>query len=75
MTIDNITDVKNNFIFIDNSEYDFFNIDFEKMSKKFDAIYLTEQGEYKTRFIDRYSLYGWDCESILIMNKNIIKQI
>ena len=46
-------------------------LDFEKLSKEYDAIEV---------FIDEinelyFKLYGWDCESILIMNSNVIKII
>ena len=48
--------------------------DFEKLIKlKYDAIYLTEKGEKETRFSDP-SFYGWDCESVLIMNPSKIKE-
>jgi hypothetical protein len=33
-----------------------------------DAIWITENGESETRFNYEYSMYGWDCESVLIMN-------
>ena len=39
--------------------------DFEAMSKDYDAIKLTYDGQWKTR-LTRPSLYGWDCECILI---------
>ena len=46
--------------------------DFEKMIEQgYDAIYLTEEGQIKTRF-STPSLYGWDCECILIMNPECI---
>lgn len=42
--------------------------DFEKMvSLGYDAIWLTEKGQQETRFGEP-SLYGWDCESVLVMN-------
>ena len=50
--------------------------DFEKVSKMFDAVYLTEEGQWKTRFSNNgctYNLYGWDCESLLILNFDCIK--
>lgn len=50
---------------------------FEKASQLFDVIYLTEEGEWKTRFVSNqcdYNLYGWDCESILILNFDCIKK-
>jgi hypothetical protein len=46
-------------------------IDFELMCKKYDAIWLTAKGQEKTRFTEP-GLYGWDCESILIMDKTVI---
>lgn len=49
-------------------------IDFEKLAADgVDGIYLTEQGQWATRFSYPQSLYGWDCESILILNERCIK--
>lgn len=48
-------------------------IDFEKLSKDYDAIYLTEKGQYETRLSDP-NLYGWDIESMLVMNFDIIEE-
>ena len=47
--------------------------DFEKMAKEVDGVYLTEAGEYKTRLSFPLNFYGWDCESVLIFNFNVIK--
>jgi len=49
-------------------------IDFEKLiALGYDAVWLTECGEYETRNFNRpLSLYGWDCESVLIMNPDCI---
>lgn len=47
-------------------------IDFEKLSKSFDAIFLTENGQWKTRHSYPLGLYGWDCECILILNEGVI---
>ena len=43
-------------------------LDFEKLSEQYDAIevLITEDNQLY------YKLYGWDCDSILIMNPNII---
>lgn len=42
--------------------------DFEAMQEVgIHAIHITLQGERETRF-STPSLYGWDCESVLIMN-------
>lgn len=46
-------------------------LDFEKIARDYDAIYLTDRGEASTRF-SVPSLYGWDCESILILNFDCI---
>lgn len=50
-------------------------INFEQTAKWYDAIWLTERGQYVTNLYSNLSLYGWDCESILILNSNIIYQI
>lgn len=42
--------------------------DFEEMVLLgYDAIWLTEKGQQETR-LGEPSLYGWDCESVLVMN-------
>jgi hypothetical protein len=52
-------------------ETDCYYPDFEEIMKSFDAIWLTEKGVGKTNsMLNSYNLYGWDCESVLIMNKN-----
>lgn len=48
--------------------FDFHYIDFEKISKDYDAIWLTEKGERETSFTRPINLYGWDCETVLILN-------
>jgi len=53
--------------------YDY--IDFELLAKSYDAIHLTKRGEELTRFTHPKSLYGWDCESVLILNKSAIKEV
>lgn len=51
-------------------------IDFEKLAKSIDAIYLTKDGERKTRLCMGPNLYGWDCECVLILNPaGVIKEI
>ena len=48
-------------------------LDFERMSKKYDAIWVTTKGLMETSDIGYvYSLYGWDCETVLILNKKVI---
>lgn len=52
--------------------YAMFSPDFEKMlSDGIDAIHLTAKGEPLTRFSEP-SLYGWDCETVLIMNPDCV---
>ena len=50
-------------------------IDFEKMSIEYDAILLTISGESDTRWSETeygMDLYGWDCETLLVLrNENI----
>lgn len=48
--------------------------DFEKfmIADGIDAIHLTEKGLWKTR-LTTPGLYGWDCESVLIMNHEVIQ--
>ena len=46
--------------------YDF--LDFEELSKKYDAIEVWISKDSNLYF----ELYGWDCDSILIMNPKII---
>lgn len=50
-------------------------LDFERISKVFSGIWLTGEGQMLTRFSRPYSLYGWDCESVLILDKNSVYQI
>jgi hypothetical protein len=38
----------------------------------YDAIYLTVKGETDTKFTHPKSLYGWDCETVLVMNPDAI---
>lgn len=49
--------------------------DFEKMAQKYDAIFLTSKGQARTRLTHDYNLYGWDCECVLVLNPNKIKQL
>ena len=46
-------------------------LDFEKIAKKYDAIELFISEDRKLY----WDLYGWDCDSICIMNPNIIEEI
>ena len=48
-------------------------IDFEGLrdQEKIDVVHLTEEGQWKTRLVQKYSLYGWDCECWLWLNWKI----
>lgn len=39
--------------------------DFERIAQRYDAMRLTEEGQWRTRMSMPDSLYGWDCESTL----------
>jgi hypothetical protein len=43
-------------------------IDFEAISKDYDAMSITEEGQWRTRFSHPYNMYGWDCESTVWFN-------
>lgn len=53
--------------------------DYERMVRGgVDAIYLTDRGQQETRYsfpLGTRDLYGWDCESVLIMNPEEIKEV
>jgi hypothetical protein len=49
--------------------------DFEAMAKNWDAIYLTAKGQWATRLSLGHNLYGWDCESVLVMNPTCVAQL
>lgn len=49
--------------------YDSCNLDFEKLSSEYDAIEVTDIGRLY------WPLYGWDCNSILVMNPDIVNVV
>lgn len=49
-------------------------LDFEKLSHIYDAILLTAKGEIETRYCMGANLYGWDVESLLILNFDCIDE-
>jgi hypothetical protein len=69
LKIDSYDDARNMTWLPNNAVYSCINSpDFEAIAKQgFDAIWLTEKGETETRF-SKPSLYGWDCECVLIIN-------
>lgn len=46
-------------------------LDFESISKEYDGILLTDNGQYETRFSNP-SLYGWDVATLLLFNIDCI---
>ena len=51
-------------------------LNFEKIKESgIDAIHLTIKGEQETRHTHPKWLYGWDCESVLILNERCIEQV
>lgn len=47
-------------------------LDFEAIAQDYDGIHLTSEGQWRTRMTNP-CLYGWDCETVLILNKKSIK--
>lgn len=50
-------------------------LDWVKISENYDAVYLTEEGQYSTRMTTPLNLYGWDLESAVIFNYDVIQII
>lgn len=48
-----------------------FFLDFEEISKEYDAIEVVISNDYGLY----YKLYGWDCDSILVLNSEVIVEI
>ena len=48
------------------NKFDSCNLDFEKLAMEYDAVEVTNIGRLY------YPLYGWDCNSILVMNPDIV---
>lgn len=78
LKIDSYADLRDKFIWIKIEIAPKFELvipDFEKMAAVYDAIYLTSKGQSRTRLTQPYSLYGWDCECVLVLNKKKLKQL
>lgn len=51
-------------------------IDFEKLvNDGIEGIILTTKGQTETRYTHPRSLYGWDCETVLIMSEKCIRKL
>ena len=46
-------------------------LDFERLSQKYDAIEVNISSDRRLY----WDLYGWDCDSILVMNPDVIREI
>lgn len=46
-------------------------LDFEKIAKKYDAIEVNISSDEELY----WKLYGWDCDSILVMNPDVVQSI
>jgi len=50
-------------------------MDYEALSKEFDAIHLTAAGQWSTRLPDHGpDLYGWDVETVFVMNPDSVSE-
>lgn len=72
-TIDSYNDLIKLFGLYNGDDNIFPRLNFEIMSKDYDVIHLTQKGQIKTRLTHPHNLYGWDAESCLIMNFDVIK--
>lgn len=49
----------------------FVTLDFEKLAKQYDAVEVLISEDSRLY----WDLYGWDCDSLLVMNKNVIVEV
>lgn len=71
--IDSYADLeKFKYISLNSSTINRCTIDFEAAKLEYDAIFLTDLGERATRLTHPFTLYGWDCESLLVLRKESI---
>lgn len=64
----------------DNPGYYNRTIDWEELSKSYDGVWLTLNGERDTRYSSNNAfslgdLYGWDVETVLLFNLNCVKNV
>lgn len=59
-----------------------FYVDYEKMKEDYDAVWLTAEGEVQARYprdmcdiSEAPCLYGWDCESLFVLNKDVVIEV
>lgn len=76
LEINSVNDFEDKYLvktFMDHGLIDTIHIDFELIAKDYDCIYVTEKAIDET--FGKYfelNLYGWDCETVLILNKDCI---
>ncbi len=75
-TIDSVYDLEElnkKFAILDDRKFESW-FDYEKMKNSgYDGLFMTAQGERTTRLANTLvSFYGWDCESIVVFNKDCI---
>jgi hypothetical protein len=76
LIIDSLKDLENApLVCVSHINYNQHFLDFETIAKNYDAIWLTENGQYSTRYSHPISLYGWDCESVLLLNAKCCDQV
>ncbi|MFR3519297.1 MAG: hypothetical protein ACLTT4_12785 [Coprobacillus cateniformis] len=46
-------------------------LDFEELKRQYDAIEVNISNDYGLY----WKLYGWDCDSILVMNSDVVVEI
>lgn len=49
-------------------------LDFQEIAENYDAIWLTDKGQQQTHTSSPLNLYGWDCESVLLLNTQCIEK-
>lgn len=49
--------------------------DWPRVAQVYDAVWLTEKGQWATRLSYPYDLYGWDCESVAVLNHEVVSVV
>ncbi len=71
LKIDNLEDFKNApLVPALKNPFQCYYLDFEEIAKSYDAIWITDTAVFSLRMNREFSLYSWDCESVLILNKD-----
>lgn len=78
LVIDGLKDMQKHFKwdeYLRLGTFKYYRPDFEELAKKYDAIHLTWKGQCETRRSQPHNLYGWDVETVLVLNAKKIKQV